>query len=302
VSADYELVLFGAMGSIALLMFLGGLATPSVREQIDAKPGLSAGYVALVVVGSVALPLALGVVGEFPSDGIRAMGFDLVLVAFGLVGVALSAGNAARWLRFRVVGDTPTGDVTEGPVALTGTVEHDDPPQSPFFGSAAVAWMWTVAAKNRHGTTYEGRRAWEDARTGQDGVPFRVDDGTGPVRVEPTGAQFDLAGETVEERDPGDWPGRAAEVADLDVGGERFRFRESTVAPGDTVTVLGVASGSPPTVADATDEPFVVSDGPREWTLRRYALRALGFGAGGALAVWFGFRWLLGAFGVAIPV
>jgi hypothetical protein len=302
VSATYELVLFGAMTSIALLLFLGGLATPSVREQLDAKPGLSAGYVGLVGCGSVALPLALGVVGEFPSDGLRAMGFDLVLVAFGLVGVALGAGNAVRWLRFRVLGDTPTGEVTDGPVALTGSVVHDDPPRSPVFGSAAVAWTWTVEAKNRHGTTYEGRRAWSTARTGQDGVPFRVDDGTGVVTVDPTGAQFDLTGETVEERDPGSPPGRASEVADLDLGGERFRFRESTLAPGDTVTVLGVARGSPPTVAATPDDPFLVSDGPREWTLRRFAFRALGYGLGGLLAVWVGLRWLLAAFGVAVPV
>lgn len=301
-AADYEIVLFGAFASFAVLALLGGLSTPRVRDRIDAKPGLSAGYVAVVVLVAAALPFALVAVGTFPSDGVRAMGIDLLLVGFGLVGVALGAGNAARWLRVRRLGDTPTGEVTDGPVALTGTVAHDDPPQSPFFEREAVAWSWTVEAKNRHGTNYEGRRAWNQARTGQGGVPFRVDDGTGTVTVDPTGARFDLDGETVEERDPGNPPGRAAEVADLDIGGERFRFGESTVAPGETVTVLGVARGTPPTVGDAPDQPFVVGAGPRGATLDRYALRAFGFGLGGSLAVWFGLRWLLGLFGVTVPV
>ncbi|WP_255197120.1 GIDE domain-containing protein [Halorarius litoreus] len=303
-SATYELVLFAAFGSFVLLAVLGGLATPTTREYLDAKPGLSAGYVAVVTLVCVSLPVVLGAVGEFPSDDVRAMGFDLVLLAFGLVGVALGAGNAARWLRFRALGDTPTGETREGPVSVTGLVAHDDPPRSPFFDREAVAWTWTVEAKNRHGTSYEGRRAWEQARAGQGGVPFDVDDGSGSVHVDPTGASLDCTSTTTEERHPEDPPGRAAEITNLDMGGEQFRFTESVLSPGVEVTVLGAArEGDEGVVLAATDdEPFVVSEGGRASTLRRYAIRGVGFGLAGGLAVWFGGHWLLEAFGLAVPM
>lgn len=303
---EYELVLFGAMASIALLMLLGGLATPSAREYLERKPGLSRGYVALVVVLSVALPVGLGVVGDFPGTraGMRAVGLELLLFAFGLLGVAAGLGNARVYGRFRTRGDTPTGAVTAGPVSVTGIVERADPPASPFFGASAVAWEWTVEAKNRHGTNYSGRRAWSTARMGRGGVAFRLDDGSGPVDVDPTDARLDLDGETVAERDPADPPGRADEVADLDIGGERFRFRESALSPGVEATVLGVAheDADGAVVARGADAPFVLTEGGRATALGNPAVRAVGFGGGGLLAVWFGLRWLTGAFGVPFPV
>ncbi|WP_255150838.1 E3 ubiquitin ligase family protein [Halorarius halobius] len=299
----YDVVLFGAMMSIALLMLLGGLATPSARDYLNRKPGLSRGYVALVLVSVVALPLVLGAVGTFPGSrgGVRSVGFAMLLVAGGLLAVAYGAGTARRWAAFRLRGDTPTGDVEAGPVSVTGLVECDEPPASPLFGTRAVAWEWTVEAKNRHGTNNEGRRAWSQARSGRDGVEFRVDDGSGPVAVDPTDASLDVAGETVEERDPGNPPGRAADVADLDIGGERFRFRESALTPGTEVTVLGEAAGDPPTVRGG-DDPLVVSEGTRSGTLDRYALRAALAGGGGAVLLWVGLGWFAGLFGVPLPV
>jgi hypothetical protein len=176
---------------------------------------------------------------------------------------------------------------------------------APFFGGAAVAWEWTVEAKNRHGTDYEGRRAWTRARTGQGGVPFRLDDGSGPVVVDPAEARLDISGRTTEERDPDDPPGRAADVADLDTGGERFRFNERSPAPGETVTVLGTAREREDSVvvsATADGPAFVVSDRSRVGSLRRYATRAWLGGVVGAGVAVLGLRRLLPTFGLPLPV
>lgn len=124
-----------------------------------------------------------------------------------------------------------TGPETDGHVAVTGLVSGESAVETPFFERLAVAWEWEVAVQNRNGTNYEGRRAWAVERTGQGGVPFVLDDGSGPLRVDPSDARLELVDERTEERDPGSGPGRAAEVADLDMGGERFRAPSECSAP-----------------------------------------------------------------------
>ncbi|WP_254820969.1 E3 ubiquitin ligase family protein [Haloglomus halophilum] len=321
------LVGYIAAASIVLLFVLGGLATPTDHDWLRSRTGVSRGVAGGIVVVLLVLVGALGVVGRFPRTeaGLEAAFLPGVLVGVGLFGLAVGVANGRTWVRFRRRGDTPTGEVAPGPVAVTGRIERADPPTAPFFGGPAVAWEWSVEAKNRHGTNDEGRRAWSRARTGQGGVPFRLDDGSGPVVVDPTAARLDVSGKTTEERAPDDPPGRAAAVADLDMGGERFRFNERSLAPGETVTVLGVArdvetneyrsdagTGAADRLASdrgagvvldaSADEPFVVSDRSRAGTRRRYATRAWLGGVVGAGTVALGLRWLLPVFEVPVPV
>ncbi|WP_276258844.1 GIDE domain-containing protein [Haloglomus litoreum] len=318
------LVLYAAFATIALLFVLGALATPTDHDWLRSRTGVPRGVVGAIVVGLLVLVGALGTVGRFPRTeaGLESALPPAMLVAVGLFGLAAGVANARTWVGFHRRGDTPTGDVGPGPVAVTGTVEHDDPPGAPFFGSPAVAWEWSVEAKNRHGTDDDGRRAWSRARTGRGGVPFRLDDGSGPLVVDPAEARLDLSGTTTEERDPDDPPGRAATAADLDMGGERFRFIERRLAPGETVTVLGTARepvthdygdragaaddlaaevGAAAVLTDAADRSFVVSDRSRAGSLRRYRERALLGALVGTGATAFGLHWLLGLFGVGLP-
>lgn len=301
------LVGYIAFASTALLFVAGGLATPTDHDWLRSHTGVAREVAGAIVAGLLVFVGALGVVGRFPTTeaGVQATILPVALVGVGLFGLAVGAANARTWVRFRRRGDTPTGEVDAGPVAVSGRLEHDDPPSAPFFGGPAVAWEWTVEAKNRHGTDYEGRRAWSRARTGQGGVPSRLDDGSGPVVVDPAEARLDISEKTTEERDPDDPPGRATEVADLDVGGERFRFNERALAPGETVTVLGTARarGDSVAVSATTDGPsFVVSDRSRAGSLRRYATRAWFGGVVGAGAAALGLRWLLPVFGIPLPV
>ncbi|MFB6207401.1 MAG: GIDE domain-containing protein [Haloglomus sp.] len=325
-SGTAALVGYLAFASIVSLFVLGGLATPTDHDWLRSRTGVSRGVAGGIVLALLALVGSLGAVGRFPTTeaSVEAALLPSLLVGVGLFGVAAGVANARTWIRFRRRGDTPTGDVPAGPVGVTGQIERDDPPSAPFFGGGAVAWEWSVEAKNRHGTDYEGRRAWSRARTGQGGVPFRLDDGSGPLVVDPTDARLDISETTTEEREPGDPPGRAAEVADLDLGGERFRFNEQALAPGETVTVLGVARAvetneyrdADPDGTDAfaaahdadvvldgsAEGPFVISDRSRAGTLRRYATRAWLGGLVGAGATLLGVRWLTPVFGLPSPV
>ena len=187
----------------------------------------------------------------------------------------------------------------EGHVAVTGLVGREPAVETPFFERPAVAWEWDVAVKNRHGTNYEGRRAWAVERTGRGGVPFVLDDGSGPLRVDPTDARLELAAERTEEHEPGSAPGRAAEVADLDVGGERFRFTERVLRPERTATVVGRAVGG-----ELTGEagPLVVASGTASdlrWTL---ALKTVGLTGASLAGVWVCLGTLASLTGVALPL
>lgn len=274
------------------------------RRAVGAGFAAVAVVVALAVVGSV--PLAPG------ASNVRARGivlvFETALLVGGFVGCVVAASNAGTLARFLRRGDTATGAVTAGGVAVTGLVEPvAEPPSTPFFGTEAVCWRWRIDARNRHGPTFVSTRdTWETVRSGGDGVPFLLDDGSGTVRVDPADARLDLSAGTVREVPPDEYPGRVGTEAtahvDLGFGGDRRRYRESALAPGTEVTVVGHATPGEdgPTIAASDGAPLLVSDGMRRVVLRRYAARAAGYGVASLLATGLALRSLVASF--AVPV
>lgn len=304
--ADPErLALLVAFALVFTPVVLAGLvADPETRRYFRLRYGVSTGGVALAVVGGVGTFLGLAALGSVPQDA-AGLALPLVGLVVGLAAFAFAATHARTLARLRRAADTKTGDVTDGTVATTGFVEAADPPTSPVSERPAVAWEWQVWAKNRHGTDYEGKRAWDVADSGSGGHVFTIDDGSGPLRVDPAGARLDLRDERRAERPPGDTPGRADDVTDAaDGGGERYRFVESALAPGTEVTVLGtVVCGAettdPPTLAADVGD-LLVTTGPRRAAVRRHAVRAGGFALCGLLLVALSLRWLAGAFALSL--
>jgi hypothetical protein len=275
------------VGAFLLLLVPAALAElysdPAARAML-ASHGVRFRTVGLAVLVATAALFALVLVGTVPADLPRAVALPVVGLYGGTVGSVLGVGRARTLYRLTAAERVSTGRAS-GTVAVTGPVEAPDPPTSPFFERPAVAWRWTVWAKNRHGIVAHGGDGWTRARAGSGGVAFVLDDGSGPLRVDPDGARLDLGAERRVERPPDDPPGRAAEVVELDVGGDRFRFVESVLSPGERATVLG-------TVRDGrtrpdSSSPSLVARGDARATSRRVAVRAVGLGLGG-LAVGLG--------------
>lgn len=290
-------VLFGAFALVFVPLFLAVLATDETSRQTVERHGVHVGGVAVAVVTVTLLVLALLFVGAVPTD--RSFVFPVVGSYLSAVGLVFTVGYTRRLLRLLRAERTETGTLDRGHVAVTGVVDCESPPESPFFETPAAVWEWEVGVKNRHGTNYGGRRAWATERAGRGGVVFTLDDGSGPVQVDPEGARFELHDERTAEHPPGRTPGRAAEVTDLGMGGERFRFTERVLRPGTTATVVGHVSATGE--LDASGGSLAVASGSGSDLLWGLALRAAGVGSVSLVGTWVCWRLLAGVFGVSVP-
>ncbi|WP_440770714.1 GIDE domain-containing protein [Natronorubrum sp. DTA28] len=161
---------------------------------------------------------------------------------------------ANRVLRSRPdsVLDTPNG----GRVELRGTATAAGRlVRSPFTDTPCLAYSYGVEERrdSNNGTS------WATIASGDDSVPFRLEDETGSVLIEPPGADFRLRNATRIDVDGGtEPPPRVARyiedsedvdcqnsvvdlrLFELKTGTDR-RFREWILEPGDEIHVLGVA-------------------------------------------------------------
>lgn len=293
------LVLLVGLAVLVIPVFLAATLFGTGDSLVRSRLGVSGPRFWLAVLVGLATPLAMAAVGTVPTDLAPARLPTLGLVAgLGLGVVAANrAGRAVRLVRAEAAA---TGTATDGTVAVTGTVVADDPPTSPFFERPAVAWRWRVEVRNRDEVETARRHNWEPVETGEDGRAFAVDDGSGPLRVDPADARLDLADERTAERAPDEpSPGRASDVADLSSAGERYRFVESVLAPGAEVTALGTARDGPD--GSTLGEGALVVAGDLSSVVRGYARTALLAGVV-ALGLSAGSLHLLaGVFAVSLP-
>jgi hypothetical protein len=206
----------------------------------------------------------------------------------------------------------PVSDIygSKGPIQIQGrSVEGaEGTVTAPFSGSSCL--LYTYELKKRRGTG--ANRLWEPIDEGRDSVNFVVDDGTGRVTVDPTGADVAIDDHSQTIKPGSKLPERLAEhvaqtpdiepqdpnplslVTDL-TGGSPLRFTERRLEVDDDVFVYGqVTRGNAgrfgsDTVADgAGTSPFVISDkntAGTTWRIARRALLLLGFGVLALLAV-----------------
>lgn len=171
-----------------------------------------------------------------------------VVGVFGLIGIVLvGLGLREVWLalRFRSLRPTPIGELSEasGRVSVTGVAQRaDDVVTAPITGGDCLAYAWRVSdLRTVRGIdgSIETRRS--NVGSGRDSVPFLVEDDTGSVLVDPSGAELRFAEAWV--RDPvGDPVGRADVLTGADSFGGEARAREyyeSRLDEGETVTVRG---------------------------------------------------------------
>lgn len=273
----------------------------NTRTKVRFEQRFTSSYTAAVLTGVGGFAVSFLLVAVFWYSDIgrlaaRRLGVLVMLFPAGLIVVSVGVGNARTWVRSIRRGDAPTGAVTPGPVAATGVVPDDESTApTPVFGTRAVCWEWWFRQKR-------DTHAFE---SGASDDPFRIDDGSGPVRVDPEGARLDLQA-TVANRDPDErFDAGSDVVTDLEAeyGDTERQYRETALTPGTEVTVLGraVERDGTTTITGDDDGPFVITDGNRGATLRRYRNRAVGYAAGGLALAFLALRFIAIELGASVP-
>lgn len=187
---------------------------------------------------------------------------EALVVGFGF-GLYLIYDGFTTWQDKRLVEDTPRETVraaAAGRTELQGTCSPvGEPATAPFTGSDCLLATWEI---EEYRSDDDGGH-WHTVDEGVVSVPFELDDGTGRMRVEPDPDgtyEIEDAFRTRYEVDGGDpepEPVRrflrthtSVDVPDRDgvlgsLFGERRRYTQYAVPPGETCYVLGGARPEP---------------------------------------------------------
>lgn len=190
------------------------------------------------------------------TAGLLWSAFSLLFVVVGLVAMNAGRKRRARDRRIRNTDPTPVRDLSPdaGGVEVTGTArlaEGATALEAPLSGADALAYHVTVERR--------GDNNWKTLEERTDSVPFVVDDGTGEARVEvPADATANFEGSSVVVGPGEDPPPGIRQFIDADpdvddpseytVGGltlgQRRRYTEGRLEPGESAHVYGEATGT----------------------------------------------------------
>lgn len=238
-----------------------------------------------------------------------------MLGVFLLVGLGIAAyglANLRTYLQLRTMTPTDAHAVGSGTVEVEGEAAVGERTvEAPFTGEDCLAYEFEVEEYHHD----DDGSNWHTEVRGAETVPFRIEDGTGTVGVEPTESSLSverdyrvdvgrseeppervrafLAGRSDLDHDTGSF-----DLGPVSIGtGDRRRFTERRLDPETTAYVAGRAEpttavdGATPTVT-APDEggvlggafgaPFVVADageGETQWRYLKLGIGSLLFGA-----------------------
>jgi hypothetical protein len=183
-------------------------------------------------------------------------GFSLLFVIVGLFTANRGRKSRARSGRIADTETTPVRDLQPGTVEVKGTAhpaEGASPIESPITEADALASHVEI---EKYQSSNQGSGSWKTIHEERDTVPMVVDDGTGRVRVElPPDGKLNL--DAIRTRvSGGEEPPKPIqrfveqasaidEAARRDIGplslGERRRYSEGVIEPGEEVYLLGRA-------------------------------------------------------------
>ncbi|AEH36760.1 GIDE domain-containing protein [Halopiger xanaduensis] len=249
-------------------------------------------------------PFALGLLA-------LAVAVSMVALGYGIAELRLAV------LVFRSQPDSVLETPGGGPVELRGTAEPAGGVlRAPFTEAPCLAYEYVVEEERDS----KNGRHWATIASGDEYVPFRLDDGSGSVLIEPPGADFRLATDDRIEVDGGTEPPAPIarfidrteavdsentsidlHVFELRTGRDR-RFVERRLEPGETVHVLGTARYDPSPSRAAGDVNAAVGIDERalsasRWLRLRHRLFGHPFVISDSSERWLGVR--AGAVGLA---
>lgn len=244
--------------------------------------------------------------------------FDMGLFLFGVFSIGVGIQRLLHQVHLKGLPRTATGDVTDsGEVAVQGIIQGpvDSALESPFQQTRGVLTKWQITEFVGHelGT---GHHWWEWGE-GYESVPFIMDDGSGPVRVEISGdeelnaLELDLSAvedepvleidvsesppahvrEFIETREIREQQSESSIPAGDSEQGDR-RYFEQTLSTGDTVYVAGYATsdagdGSIPTITVSETSPFYLSDRQRADALTHRLKYVVFYFLFGGCLIWY---------------
>ncbi|WP_226005289.1 hypothetical protein [Natrinema salinisoli] len=200
----------------------------------------------------------------------------------GVFSLSVAVANA-DWYRATNLPVSETGFVREGPVQVSGEASPVDAPLTgPVSDEPCLAYAVTVQERrwlpNNHGSS----RTEVPIALDSDATTFTVDDGTGPVLVDPAAADVrptrpsaivdrDVTVAVDGDESPPDHVSDSFDDLDIGQSTNDRRYREDHIQPGDTVHVVGscrsVAHGYDRNrvITEAGDAPaFVTTSGDAE--------------------------------------
>ncbi|MFD1565555.1 GIDE domain-containing protein [Haloarchaeobius amylolyticus] len=293
-----DLLLLGFFAVVSLFLLVAIHYMPSAElDRLERDDGLDRWSVWILCVVSLFVLFVL-VARIVPTDHsslqyIRARYFGYVGVGMFVTGV-FTLGRAIVMIGpARQVSELermPIGELTDGGetggtdpendhpmredcdhlVALSGeAVATDGTVEAPFTGTEAVVYESTVfEPSDDYGESNADpldEYDWRAANLFSDRVPFAIDDGTGRVRVEPTGAtleldQLDVFEVAGDEQAPERIEAMFLATQALNGTTRHRRYEEAALAPGDRVLIVGRLEDG--TVSGGSDETWTVSRSP----------------------------------------
>ena len=194
--------------------------------------------------------------GQVFFAGIIGLGFGLFSFIFGLKSLFLK----------RMIENIPTSKIRSiamGLVEIYGDVVPIKVMKSPFTGKDCVYYRYQIEEERSDGK----RTYWVTLRKEEKSVPFRLNDETGSVVVDCTGANMNVKVDSVFESGIGHDPPpqvlsflRAQNIAhDSFLGfNKHMKYTEHFIEPGDKLYILGTAAENKGTVAGARHTDNVI--------------------------------------------
>ncbi|MDF9745752.1 hypothetical protein [Natrinema salsiterrestre] len=230
----------------------------------------------------------------------------------GVFSLSVAVANA-DWYRATDLPVSETGFVREGPVQISGEARPVDAPLTgPISDGPCLAYAVTVKDRRWLPNSHGSSRTQVPIAIDSDATRFTVDDGTGPVLVDPATADVRPAGPspTVDrdvsvavdgEESPPDHVSDSFDDLEIGPSTNDRRYREDHIQPGDAVHVVGscrsVAHGYDRNrvITEAGDAPaFAATGGDAETvsgSVRRLVRGSAGIGcafaaSGAILTLW----------------